>query len=426
MSRASQQSRPPAYVQTSLPILLDLQNRNTREQINTGASRPSASSQKSVAEQSKDECARIMQESGVEFLQKRHLCSGSGPLTREDDVRYFWEWVREFHNEYNDDWYTRNMPRLKQEFYPVWRACVRQETQTNSTAGGTNAMSTATTSAQAAAQGGAIDLLGDINPVPSPSSTLASGARAQARLEGEASPVRPTQSAMDDLLGLETGGTSSTAGSFAPKFSASVASSGEGGLDDLLWLQPQQPPPAVSVAPAATSSPALPPSGGASFDLLAELSSTPVRAQTTLPPTAARGPTTDLLGEPCATSISLGAEIGYAPADSSSIIAPGPIVAASSSGGGGGSSLAEASPTKNKNNLTAMVDDLGDLLSGVSLSPSKANDPANKSSSPGVSRTQSNSPTSPQNMSRGPSKQENSLKLNKIADESDPFAGLLG
>jgi hypothetical protein len=31
-----------------------------------------------------------------------------------------WEWMRDFHKEYNEDWFTRNMPRLHEVFKPVF------------------------------------------------------------------------------------------------------------------------------------------------------------------------------------------------------------------------------------------------------------------------------------------------------------------
>ncbi|CAE8706386.1 unnamed protein product, partial [Polarella glacialis] len=40
----------------------------------------------------------------------------------EAEQRAMWAWIRDFHKEYNDDWFTRNMPRLRDQFRPVFIA----------------------------------------------------------------------------------------------------------------------------------------------------------------------------------------------------------------------------------------------------------------------------------------------------------------
>ena len=78
--------KAPSYTATKLPVLLDLQNRNTREQIETGNSRApaggggvgggGAGAGAQVAAESKSECERIMAESSREFLGKRGITNG--------------------------------------------------------------------------------------------------------------------------------------------------------------------------------------------------------------------------------------------------------------------------------------------------------------------------------------------------------------
>lgn len=132
-------NRSPAYVQTQLPVLLDLQNRNTRSQIDSGDGRApawSGGARGSVRQQSLADCRAIMEKSLDDWLEQKftslspsNVGSAGGDIprtfSREQDIKFFWEWVREFHNEYNDDWFSRNMPRLKTEFTPIWRKAVR-------------------------------------------------------------------------------------------------------------------------------------------------------------------------------------------------------------------------------------------------------------------------------------------------------------
>ena len=76
---------------------------------------------------SKKDCEDVMRVFLKEWLAKKFEKLGGAPrsLSREEDIKFFWEWVREFHNEYNEDWFSRNMPRLKTEFTPVWKEAVR-------------------------------------------------------------------------------------------------------------------------------------------------------------------------------------------------------------------------------------------------------------------------------------------------------------
>mmetsp|Transcript_108771 Transcript_108771/g.132754 ORF Transcript_108771/g.132754 Transcript_108771/m.132754 type:complete len:110 (-) Transcript_108771:89-418(-) len=48
-----------------------------------------------------------------------HGISGPPP-SPEVEQRAMWQWIRDFHKEYSDDWYTRNMPRLRDQFRPIF------------------------------------------------------------------------------------------------------------------------------------------------------------------------------------------------------------------------------------------------------------------------------------------------------------------
>ncbi|CAD7941700.1 unnamed protein product [Amoebophrya sp. A120] len=264
---------PPAYVQTALPVLLDLQNRNTRDQIQSGVSRPS---HKTAAQESKEECARIMQVSGHEFLDKRQLCQpGTAPLSREEDVPLFWEWVREFHGEYNEDWFTRNMPRLKQEFLPMWRQVIR-ERMDPAKASGSTASPGAPTSSDGTA---AVDLLsGDLleTAAGSSASVARGGSSSSTRLRTDPASAS-SGNTLDDLLGGVTSDHAQPPQLLAPTDGRFLNQSSPA-EHDLLSLVPEPSAPAAAL-PSSTSAASAP-----SSDLL-ELqfptnSSTGVKAAT--------------------------------------------------------------------------------------------------------------------------------------------------
>merc|ERR1712136_514748 len=60
----------------------------------------------------------VMRTDLQEWLQKRGI--EGPPPSPEQETRAMWEWMRDFHKEYNDDWFTRNMPRLHEVFKPVF------------------------------------------------------------------------------------------------------------------------------------------------------------------------------------------------------------------------------------------------------------------------------------------------------------------
>jgi len=109
------------YKPTSLPPLLDLSNKNTRHQLDSRYEKP-----KDAKKESEDACRDVMKDDLIQWIEK-----DTGKLdllhviTPQGDVQGFWMWLREFHKEYNDDWYTRNMPRLKEQFEPVFKRTLK-------------------------------------------------------------------------------------------------------------------------------------------------------------------------------------------------------------------------------------------------------------------------------------------------------------
>lgn len=101
------------YQQTALPVKLDLSKHNTAEQLKTGGT-----SKSTPAEESKDDCTEVMRKHLLEWLE-RHGIEGPPPDPVAEQ-RALWSWIRDFHQEYNDDWFSRNMPRLFEQFKPIF------------------------------------------------------------------------------------------------------------------------------------------------------------------------------------------------------------------------------------------------------------------------------------------------------------------
>lgn len=113
------------YRKTPLPVRLNLNDRNTKEQLGSGT--PEESSRgtlegvglaSTTASQSKQNCTEVMVKHLKEWMDKHEI---KGPPPSADaEQRAMWQWIRDFHKEYNDDWFSRNMPRLHETFRPVF------------------------------------------------------------------------------------------------------------------------------------------------------------------------------------------------------------------------------------------------------------------------------------------------------------------
>eukprot|EP00931_Biecheleriopsis_adriatica_P026101 TRINITY_DN15904_c0_g1_i1.p1 TRINITY_DN15904_c0_g1~~TRINITY_DN15904_c0_g1_i1.p1 ORF type:complete len:381 (+),score=125.28 TRINITY_DN15904_c0_g1_i1:114-1256(+) len=112
------------YRKTPLPAKLDLNKRNTREQLQqvTDDKRGSLEgiTPTTAAKDSTKDCNDVMQKDLRKWLVD-HDITGPPP-SAEAEQRAMWQWIRDFHKEYNDDWYTRNMPRLRDIFRPIFVA----------------------------------------------------------------------------------------------------------------------------------------------------------------------------------------------------------------------------------------------------------------------------------------------------------------
>lgn len=66
-------------------------------------------------------------------MMRRHLKSWLAehditgpPPSAEAEQRAMWQWIRDFHKEYSEDWFTRNMPRLKDQFKPLFMQEIKE------------------------------------------------------------------------------------------------------------------------------------------------------------------------------------------------------------------------------------------------------------------------------------------------------------
>lgn len=117
------------YRKTPLPAKLNLGDRNTRTQLSAGA--PEAESTRGALDgvgvattaKSVGDCNDVMRKHVEEWLEEHEI--RGPPPSPEAEQRAMWQWIRDFHKEYNDDWFTRNMPRLHQQFKPIFMARMR-------------------------------------------------------------------------------------------------------------------------------------------------------------------------------------------------------------------------------------------------------------------------------------------------------------
>ncbi|CAK0823505.1 unnamed protein product, partial [Prorocentrum cordatum] len=118
------------YRKTALPVKLNLQDRNTRAQIQSGTDEKASNrgnlegvkavsgTRVSSAAQSQKGCTDVMRKDLCDWLDS-HGVAGAPP-SAEAEQRAMWSWIRDFHKEYSDDWFSRNMPRLHEQFRPVF------------------------------------------------------------------------------------------------------------------------------------------------------------------------------------------------------------------------------------------------------------------------------------------------------------------
>lgn len=113
------------YRKTPLPVRLNLSDRNTRDQLSTGVAEKESGrgalegvGLASSASQSQKNCTEVMRKDLRDWMANNGM--QTPPQPGEAEQRAMWTWMRDFHKEYNDDWFTRNMPRLHEKFRPVF------------------------------------------------------------------------------------------------------------------------------------------------------------------------------------------------------------------------------------------------------------------------------------------------------------------
>lgn len=146
------------------------------------------------------------------------------PPSAEAEQRAMWSWIRDFHKEYNDDWYARNMPRLRDQFRPIFMQEIKsmkaKAGQSESTPiaandlldfGGSQPSKEATPKAVSSASNGEQDLLGFDAPSGG-SASLLDVQKASNDLANGADPFAPatTTSADHGVLDILAGSASST------------------------------------------------------------------------------------------------------------------------------------------------------------------------------------------------------------------------
>ena len=118
------------YKQTPLPGKLDLNRYDTKQQLSE-VIEPKESSpihvqilQKSKDQETQEEINKLFSDVIVKDLQKfisiNEVMLLDDPITpSHNSETLFKQWVRQFHSEYDDSWFSKNYPRLIKAFQPV-------------------------------------------------------------------------------------------------------------------------------------------------------------------------------------------------------------------------------------------------------------------------------------------------------------------
>lgn len=182
------------YQKSALPAKLDLTKYNTREQLKSPAELQKKES-KGAAADSKKDCNEVMRKDLRAWLVK-HDITGPPPNAVAEQ-KAMWEWIRDFHQEYNEDWFSRNMPRLHEQFKPVFVQEMKAMKAAAKAVGPPTDMldfetpAAVTQPSQASSSGAGMDLLDISEPASSPA----------------ASTSAPVANASSTLLDLDMGGS---------------------------------------------------------------------------------------------------------------------------------------------------------------------------------------------------------------------------
>lgn len=70
-----------------------------------------------LARESFEQCQKMMADDLNEWIARENI---QPPGSEEERQRIMWEWIRDFHREYDDTWFERNRPRLLSQFKPIF------------------------------------------------------------------------------------------------------------------------------------------------------------------------------------------------------------------------------------------------------------------------------------------------------------------
>jgi hypothetical protein len=106
------------YIPSPLPRLLDREGnpRGSSTLLNQGL-RNSFSERSQSSKAGTVSCIQVVHDNIAQFL------SESSSTIQSD--RLFNEWLRRFHDEYDDSWFVKNQKRLKLSFKPIWDQSLR-------------------------------------------------------------------------------------------------------------------------------------------------------------------------------------------------------------------------------------------------------------------------------------------------------------
>lgn len=256
------------YQKTALPAKLDLTKYNTREQLKAEQDPRKANrggtGKETVAVASQQDCTDVMRKDLRDWLVKHDI--NGAPPSAVAEQKAMWAWIRDFHQEYSDDWFSRNMPRLHEQFKPIFVSEMKAMKGTTKTVEKPVDMldfDTPSTNASASSSSkpavGGIDLLDISEPSVAPASTNPV-AVSQDNLLIDTSvttqaPAAYTPDLSNSLLSLDLGGSSAVPSSGPNLTTPALVTSNDllaGGLDFGSTVVTSQPP--QQCAPVSASS----------------------------------------------------------------------------------------------------------------------------------------------------------------------------
>lgn len=110
------------YVPTPLPVRLDLSRPDTKAQL---SSKNSHSNDRNIVNMDSNQATpKQINALFIEVVERdiRGFIE-SDIATSEEDKDSFLRWLREFHKEYDDAWFSKNQDRLASSFKALWDAC---------------------------------------------------------------------------------------------------------------------------------------------------------------------------------------------------------------------------------------------------------------------------------------------------------------